>query len=32
MLVGIIGLIGTITSFLSKGLGSLGWGKKEEAT
>jgi hypothetical protein len=29
---GIIGLIGTITSFLSKGLGSLGWGKKEEAT
>src|SRR5690606_10278027 len=29
---GIIGLIGTITSFLSKGLGNLHWGKKEEAT
>ena len=29
---GIIGLIGTITSLLSKGLGSFGWGKKEDNT
>src|SRR5690606_38097218 len=28
---GVIGLIGTIISFLSKGLGSFGFGKKEES-
>lgn len=27
---GVIGLIGTITGLLSKGIGSLNWGKKEE--